>query len=172
MSLISRLLVSLILLAAIGWGGVAQAAGCEIGAVGQTVRTSVPFENPTARGAYVLKDAVDAKATIFATGSEVEIALEAARSLETEGIAARVVSMPSFELFEAQDEAYRTQVLGETGIKVAVEAAIRQGWDRYIGADGIFVGMTGFGASAPAKALYKHFGITAEAVVKAVKARI
>ena len=136
------------------------------------VRTSVPFENPTARGAYVLKDAVDAKATIFATGSEVEIALEAARSLETEGIAARVVSMPSFELFEAQDEAYRAQVLGETGIKVAVEAAIRQGWDRYIGADGIFVGMTGFGASAPAEALYKHFGITAEAIVKAVKARI
>ncbi len=136
------------------------------------VRDSVPFENPTARGAYVLKDAVDAKATILATGSEVEIALAAAASLEEAGIAARVVSMPSFELFEAQDEAYRATVLGDAKIKVAIEAAIRQGWDRYIGADGIFIGMTGFGASAPAEALYKHFGITAEAIVNAVKARI
>jgi len=120
----------------------------------------------------VLKDAVDAKATILATGSEVEIALAAARSLETDGIATRVVSMPSFELFEAQDEAYRKAVLGDAKIKVAIEAAIRQGWDRYIGQDGIFIGMTGFGASAPAEALYKHFGITAEAAVAAVKARI
>jgi transketolase len=136
------------------------------------VRGAVPFENQTARGAYVLKEAADAKATIFATGSEVEIALAAAASLDSAGIAARVVSMPSFELFEAQDEAYRAKVLGEAKIKVAIEAAIRQGWDRYIGQDGIFIGMTGFGASAPAEALYKHFGITAEAAVNAVKAKV
>lgn len=136
------------------------------------VRDSVPFENPTAKGGYVLKEAADAKVTLFATGSEVEIALAAAGSLEAEGIAARVVSMPSFELFEAQDEAYRAKVLGDAKIKVAIEAAIRQGWDRYIGNDGVFIGMTGFGASAPAEALYKHFGITAEAAVAAVKARI
>ena len=136
------------------------------------VRDSVPFENLTAKGGYVLKDAADAKVTLFATGSEVEIALAAAASLEEAGIAARVVSMPSFELFEAQDEAYRASVVGGAGIKVAIEAAIRQGWDRYIGTDGIFIGMTGFGASAPAEALYKHFGITAEAAVQAVKARI
>ena len=129
-------------------------------------------ENLTARGGYVLKEAADARATLFATGSEVEIAMAAADMLQAEGIAARVVSMPSFELFEAQDAAYRAGVIGDAPVKVAVEAAIRQGWDRYIGADGAFIGMTGFGASAPAEALYRHFGITAEAVRDAVKARI
>ena len=80
--------------------------------------------------------------------------------------------MPSWELFEEQDQAYRDEVLGPGSVRVAVEAAIRMGWDRYIGADGGFVGMTGFGASAPAGELYKHFGITADAVVAEAKSRI
>ena len=86
-----------------------------------------------------------------------------------EGIGARVVSMPCFELFAAQPAKYRADVLGGKLPKVAVEAGIRDGWDRWIGPDGSFVGMDGFGASAPAKTLFKHFGITAEAVVKAAK---
>ena len=81
------------------------------------------------------------------------------------------MSIPSFELFEAQDDAYKAAVLGN-GVRVAVEAAIRQGWDRWLGANGGFVGMTGFGESAPYQELYKHFGITAEAVTEAVKARL
>ena len=80
--------------------------------------------------------------------------------------------MPSFELFEAQPTDYQAQVIGETEVRVAVEAGVRQGWDRFIGADGVFVGMTGFGASAPDKALYQHFGITAEAVAAAAKAKL
>ena len=137
------------------------------------VRTTHVEENLTARGAYELVAAGDdAKATIFATGSEVEIAIAARNALEEKGIAARVVSVPSFELFFAQDAAYRASVLGTASVKVAVEAGIRQGWDAIIGSDGIFVGMTGFGASAPIDDLYKHFGITAEAVVEAVETRL
>ena len=137
------------------------------------VRTTHVEENLTARGAYELVAASgEAKATIFATGSEVEIAVAARAELEKKGIAARVVSVPSFELFFAQDEAYRASVLGSAPIKVAIEAGIRQGWDAIIGSDGAFVGMSGFGASAPIEALYKHFGITAEAVVAAVEAKL
>ncbi len=137
------------------------------------VRTAHVEENLTARGAYELVAASgDAKATIFATGSEVEIAVAARNALEEKGIAARVVSVPSFELFFAQDEAYRASVLGGASVKIAVEAGIRQGWDAIIGSDGIFVGMTGFGASGPIEDLYKHFGITSEAVVEAVETRL
>ena len=92
--------------------------------------------------------------------------------LAKHGIGARVVSMPCFSLFAQQDAKYRADTLGGKLPKVAVEAGIRDGWDRWIGPEGGFVGMTGFGASAPYKALYKHFGITAEAVVKAAKERI
>jgi len=130
-------------------------------------------ENLVAKGGYVVSPATKPeKVVLLATGSEVEIALEAQRTLEAEGIGARVVSMPCFSLFAAQPAGYRSETLGGALPKVAVEAGIRDGWDRWIGPDGGFVGMTGFGASAPYKALYKHFGITAEAVVAAAKERL
>jgi len=137
------------------------------------LRKDAGAENKSARGAYVLAEAEGTrKVTLLATGSEVSIAMAARDALQAEGIGAAVVSMPSWELFEEQDQAYRDAVLGPGTVRVAVEAAIRMGWDRYIGADGGFVGMTGFGASAPAGELYKHFGITAEAVVTEAKSRI
>ena len=124
-------------------------------------------ENLCARGAYVLAEEPGATVTLLATGSEVQIAFEARERLAKQQIAARVVSMPCWELFEEQPGAYRDYVLGPGTARVAIEAAARMGWDRYLGEFGQFVGMTGFGASAPASALYKHFGITAEAVVEA-----
>ena len=137
------------------------------------VRTVAASENLSARGAYELKAANgEAKATLFATGTEVPLALAAADTLEAAGTPTRVVSVPCFELFFQQDAAYQASVLGRGTVRVAVEAAIQQGWERFIGEDGGFVGMTGFGASAPAEVLYEKFGITAEAVVAAVKARL
>ncbi len=137
-----------------------------------TLRTEHTAENLSARGAYVLAEAEgERKATILATGSEVSLAMEARKALQAQGIGTAVVSMPSWELFERQDDAYKASVLG-TGVRVGVEAAIRLGWDRWLGANGAFVGMAGFGESAPYQELYKHFGITAEAVVDAVKARL
>jgi len=125
------------------------------------------------RGAYELLGADgDAKVTIFASGTEVAIAVAARDALQAEGIATRVVSTPCWELFERQPADYRASVIGQAPIRVAVEAAVRQGWERFIGEDGLFIGMTGFGASAPFERLYKEFGITAEAVVDAVKARL
>jgi transketolase len=134
-----------------------------------TLRTDAG-ENRAARGAYVLAEAEGGKrqVTLLATGTEVSLAMDARAMLQKEGIAAAVVSMPCWELFEDQDEAYRASVLGSAP-RVAVEAGIRQGWERYIGDTGAFVGMTGFGASAPAEQLYKHFGITAEAMAAAAK---
>jgi transketolase len=124
-------------------------------------------QNHSARGAYVLAEADGArKITLLATGSEVAIAMTAREQLAAKGVAAAVVSMPCWQLFEAQDEAYRRAVLG-TAPRVAVEAAAEFGWDRYIGDRGRFIGMHDFGASAPIEALYPHFGITAEAVVEA-----
>jgi transketolase len=124
-------------------------------------------ENLSARGGYVLREAEGARdVTIIATGSEVAIALEASKLLAAQGKRAAVVSMPSFELFAAQDEAYRAKVLGKAP-RVGVEAAVRFGWDRWLGERSAFIGMTGFGASAPGEALYAHFGITPEAVAKA-----
>ncbi|WP_247887072.1 transketolase [Azospirillum sp. SYSU D00513] len=135
-----------------------------------TLRTEHTSENRSARGAYVVQEAEgERKVTLLATGSEVSIAAEARAALQAEGIGTAVVSMPSWELFEAQDAAYKKQVLG-TGMRVAVEAAIRQGWDRWLGENGAFVGMSGFGESGPYQELYKHFGITADAVVAAAKA--
>ena len=129
-----------------------------------------PADNKSARGAYVLAEADGPRAvTLLATGSEVSIAMAAREQLAAANIAAAVVSMPCWEMFEQQDAAYRRGVLG-TAPRVAVEAAIREGWDRYLGPKGAFVGMEGFGASAPAEALYKHFNITPEAVVTAAKA--
>ena len=138
-----------------------------------TVRTGFTEENLCARGAYVLREADGARAaTILATGSEVEIALGARDLLAADGIPAAVVSMPSFELFDEQDADYRAGVLGEDGVRVGVEAAVRQGWEQYISDADAFVGMRGFGASAPGNALHAHFGITAEAVAAKVKERI
>ena len=108
--------------------------------------------------------------TIFASGSEVSLAMEAKALLEADGIGARVVSTPCWELFDAQPADYRAAVIGETPVRVAVEAGVRMGWERFIGENGAFVGMTGFGASAPAEVLYEHFGITAKAVAAAAKA--
>jgi transketolase len=138
------------------------------------VRTRPASENLSARGAYELEPATvgEARVTIFATGTEAPIALKARDQLQAEGIGVRVVSVPCMELFAAQDPAYRREVLGEGTVKVAVEAAVRFGWDALIGPEGGFVGMTGFGASAPCERLYQEFGITAEAVVEAVKARL
>ncbi|MDE2073720.1 MAG: transketolase [Alphaproteobacteria bacterium] len=138
-----------------------------------TVRTAHTEENLSAKGAYELAPADgDAKVTFLATGSEVEIALEARALLQAKGIGARVVSMPSWELFELQSASYREAALGPGTVKVAIEAAIGLGWDRYIGEKGRFIGMHGFGASAPAKDLYRHFGITAEAAAKAALAAL
>ena len=132
------------------------------------LRPAHSSENRSARGAYVLRETGGPRAlTLIATGSEVEIAVAAAEKLRAErGIEAAVVSMPCWELFEAQDAAYRKSVLG-TAPRVAVEAAARHGWDRWIGENGAFIGMTGFGASAPASDLYRHFNITPEAVAGA-----
>jgi transketolase len=137
-----------------------------------TVRTSHTDTNMTAKGAYVLRDVAGTRdVTIVATGSEVEIAINAAEKLAVDGVKAVVVSAPCFEAFAKQPRAYRDAVLG-TAPRVGVEAAVRQGWDALIGNDGAFVGMTSFGASAPAPALYEHFGITAEAVVAAAKSLV
>ncbi len=130
------------------------------------LRTVPGDENLSARGAYVLREAKGPRdVTILATGSEVEIAVAAADKLLSEkGIAAAVVSMPCWEKFEAQDDSYQSKTLGSAP-RIAIEAAGRLGWDRWMGARGSFIGMQGFGASAPAGELYKHFGITAEHVV-------
>jgi transketolase len=127
-------------------------------------------ENRAARGAYVLAEAEGVrKVTLLATGSEVALAMAAREQLKSKGVAAAVVSVPCWELFDAQDEAYRNTVLGSVP-RVAVEAASPMGWERYIGMGGRFIGMRGFGASAPADALYQHFGITVDAVVEAALA--
>jgi len=138
------------------------------------VRTSHSDTNLTRRGAYVLKDAEGGKrkVTLLATGSEVALAVEAREQLQAKGIPTAVVSMPCWELFEEQDEAYRAEVLGIGTVRVGVEAAMRFGWERYIGDNGGFVGMTGFGASASADVLYKLFGITSEAIVAEAKKRL
>ncbi len=133
------------------------------------------FEKPnlSALGGYLLVRAEGPRqATILATGSEVSIALAAREMLKKDGVGAAVVSLPCWELFDAQPEAYRRRVLGRKATRVAVEAASPFGWERYVGDASAVIGMTGFGASAPAPDLYRHFGITAEAVAAAVKARL
>jgi transketolase len=137
------------------------------------LRQDAGTENRAAAGAYELApaEAGAARATLYASGSEVELALKARELLAAGGIPARVVSVPSLELFLSQPEPLRRAVIGDAPIRAAVEAAVRFGWDALIGPDGIFVGMSGFGASAPAKELYRHFGITAEALAEAVKRR-
>ena len=129
-------------------------------------------ENRSARGGYVLAEASGPRrATLIATGSEVQIAMAARETLEAEGIPTAVVSLPCWELFALQDESYRQAVLGEAP-RIGIEAALGFGWERWLGSDATFIGMTGFGASAPAEDLYRHFGITAEAVIAAVRRKI
>jgi transketolase len=138
----------------------------------QTSRTD-SADNKSAKGAYVLSPAQgEAKVTIFASGSEVEIALEAQKQLSAKSIAAEVISVPCMELLAKQDKEYVMSMICRDTVKVAIEAGIRQGWDHLIGPHGIFIGMNSFGESAPASVLYKHFGITAEAVVEAVTKKV
>ncbi len=132
------------------------------------LRTTTPSDNPCGHGGYELVAAQgEAKVSLFASGSEVEIAVAAQKQLGDRGIASRVVSVPSLELLLAQPADRQKAIIGNAPVKVAIEAAVRWGWDAVIGPNGAFVGMHGFGASAPAKDLYKHFGITAEATVNA-----
>ncbi|MGO4437410.1 transketolase [Rhizobium sp. RAF56] len=136
------------------------------------VRTEYSEKNLCTLGAYTLAGEADAKVTIFASGSEVELAVAARATLEGKGVSTRVVSVPCTELFFDQPDAYRKDVIGNSPVKIAVEAAVREGWDAFIGPEGAFVGMKSFGASGPAKDVFKHFGITADAVVAAAEAKL
>jgi len=137
------------------------------------LRISARSDNPCSQGAYELIAAQgEARVSLFASGSEVEIAVAAHKQLAERGIASRVVSVPSLELLLAQPADRQNAIIGTATVKIAIEAAVRFGWDAVIGSDGEFVGMHGFGASAPAKDLYKHFGITAEAAVQAALKRL
>jgi transketolase len=129
-------------------------------------------ENCCARGGYVMAEADGARqATLIATGSEVPIAMAARGALAADGIAVAVVSLPCWELFSAQDESYRAQVLGGAP-RFGIEAACDFGWDRWLGPDGTFIGMRGFGASAKFEDLYNYFGLTPEAVAATVRKRL
>jgi transketolase len=129
-------------------------------------------ENRCARGGYVLAEADGPRAaTLISTGSEVSIAMAARELLAAGGIRVAVVSLPCWELFAAQDEAWRAGVLGGAP-RFGIEAGVAQGWEHWLGPDGVFIGMTGFGASAPPEVLYKHFGITADAIATAVRKRL
>jgi transketolase len=137
------------------------------------LRTTTPADNPCGHGGYELVAAQgEAKVSLFASGSEVEIAVAAQKLLAERGIAARVVSVPALELLLAQPEAKKQAIIGNAPVNIAIEAAVRWGWDAVIGKDGEFIGMHSFGESAPAKDLYKHFGITAEAAVNAAVKRL
>jgi transketolase len=134
------------------------------------LRHEPEFENRSARGAYVLAEADGARqVTLLATGSEVSVAMAAREALAADGVRSAVVSMPCWELFEKTPKEYQDAVLGSAP-RVAVEAAVEFGWDRWLGSRGVFIGMTGFGASAPGEALFPHFGITPEKVAQAARA--
>lgn len=133
-------------------------------------RLTYSAKNLCALGAYeVAPAAKKAKAVIFASGSEVEIAMDAKAALIKKGVPTRVVSVPSMELFERQSKAYKASVMGSEKIRIAIEAGVRTGWDKFIGVDGHFIGMTGFGASAPPEVLYEKFGITKSAILNRAK---
>ena len=137
------------------------------------VRLAPADRNLSAHGAYELAPATGAATvTIFASGTEVAIALGARDILQAGGVGCRVVSTPCWELFDTQPADYRTEVIGGSPVRIAVEAGVRQGWERFIGEDGGFIGMSGFGASAPYERLYAEFGITAEAVAAEAKAKL
>ena len=131
-------------------------------------------ENLSARGGYILREAAGGapRIVLIATGSEIAIAVAAQEILEGEGRPTRVVSLPCWELFDAQEPSYRDEVLGGDVLRIGIEAAVSFGWERYLGPEGVMIGMHGFGASAPADDLYAHFGITAEAVVEAARNKL
>ncbi|WP_172124129.1 MULTISPECIES: transketolase [unclassified Devosia] len=137
-----------------------------------TVRTEFTEENRSAKGAYTLAGDADAQAVIFATGSEVEIALAGKKLLDKQGISARVVSVPCMELFAAQDEAYQNEIIGSAKARVAVEAGISLSWGTLLGPKGKFIGLHAFGASGPIDKLYEYFGITPQGIVEAVTAQL
>ncbi|MDA0237420.1 MAG: transketolase, partial [Proteobacteria bacterium] len=139
-------------------------------------RQGVPHQHKTSeqiedisKGAYVLSDAKHPEAIILATGSEVSLAIDAQKILQDEGIATRVVSLPSTNVFDRQDIGYRNNVLPKAVPKVAVEAGVTDFWRKYVGTEGEVIGIDTFGESAPAEALYEHFGVTVQAIVSAVK---
>ncbi len=139
-------------------------------------RQNLPYQERTAeqianinRGGYILKDVTDAKAILIATGSEVDLAMKAADELGKQGVAVRVVSMPSTDVFDRQDAAYKASVLPKGLPRVAVEAGVTDFWYKYVGLEGAVVGIDTFGESAPAGVLFKHFGFTTDNVVAAVK---
>jgi transketolase len=141
------------------------------------LRRTFDERNKCVAGAYEISKAEGkaqekAQVSIFATGSEVSIAVEGQKLLAAQGVQARVVSVPCFELFLASSDDARRAVIGDAPVKIGVEAAVRMGWDAIIGSDGVFVGMSSFGASAPYKELYKHFGITAEKVAEAALSKL
>jgi transketolase len=137
------------------------------------LRTSTPADNPCSHGAYELVAAQgEAKVSFFASGSEVEMAVNAQKQLAERGIASRVVSVPSLELLLAQPRERQQAIIGNAPVKIAIEAAVRWGWDAVIGKDGEFIGMHSFGASAPLNKIFQHFGITAEAAVNAALKRL
>ncbi|MBR7799124.1 transketolase [Undibacterium fentianense] len=140
-------------------------------------RQNLPFQERSAqqvadiaRGGYILQDAADAKVVLIATGSEIELAVKSAAELAAQGIPARVVSMPSTDVFDRQDKAYQLSVLGKGLPRVAIEAGVTAFWHKYVGLEGAVVGIDTFGESAPAPVLFKHFGFTVENVVAKVKA--
>jgi len=142
-------------------------------------RQNLPYQERTAqqiadiqRGGYVLQDAADAKAVLIATGSEIELAVKSAAALAEQGIAVRVVSIPSTDVFDRQDAAYKTAVLGKGLPRIAIEAGVTDFWYKYVGLEGAVVGIDTFGESAPAGVLFKYFGFTVENVVAKVKATL
>ena len=138
------------------------------------LRKEYVTRNLCAGGAYEIAASIagQTRVSIFASGSEVAIAVEAKKLLDAQGVLTRVVSVPCMELFAAQEPSERATIIGPAAVNVAVEAGVRQGWDAIIGSDGVFVGMHGFGASAPYKDLYRHFGITPEKVAEAALSRL
>jgi transketolase len=138
------------------------------------VRAAAADENLCARGAYVLAEPGGGarRATLFASGSEVSIALQARQMLQSQGVPTAVISVPCWELFEQQDAGYQADIIGRGTARVAVEAGVKLGWERFVGEDGGFVGMSSFGASGPEAELFRHFGITPEAVVAEVHKRL
>jgi len=137
-------------------------------------RVTHTTENMCAKGGYILHEASEGKPAVvlIGTGSEVEIAAEARATLEASGVPTRVVSMPCTELFDAQEEEYQAMVLPSGTVKASIEAGTTFGWERYTGIKGVNIGMTTFGASAPADELYEYFGITADALVAAVREKL
>ncbi|WP_424983696.1 transketolase [Maritalea sp. S77] len=136
------------------------------------VRTEYASENRCAKGAYVLKGNEDADVVLFASGSEVSVAMDAAKELENQKVSVRVVSVPSMELFEEQSDDYKAQIFGNAKARVAIEAGIEMSWQKFLGPTGKFVGMDSFGASAPGAQLFEHFGITAKVVVDAALSQL